>query len=145
MLNKYLRVWMKIIALEGKSRFFDSISNVLVTLPGDILNSKIPIKSLPCMYTGNNSSVQHSPGKICHQSSPSSFPTCQLSFHLSQPVIWSLINWIMLRCCKGFTIFHLEFCYFSSINQQPPNVFNLPFTQIGFPSASMRLIPFKHS
>lgn len=71
---------MKIIALEGKSRFSDSISNVLVTLPADILNSKLQIKYLPCMYIGNNSSDQHGPGKICHQSSPSSFPTCQLLF-----------------------------------------------------------------
>ena len=71
---------LKIIAPESKSRFSDSISNVLVTLPADILKSKIQIKSLPCMYIGNNSSAQCGPGKICHQSSPSSFPTCQLLF-----------------------------------------------------------------
>lgn len=52
----------------------DSISNVLVTLPADILNSKLQIKYLPCMYIGNNSSDQRGPGKICHQSSPFSFP-----------------------------------------------------------------------
>ena len=76
---------------------------------------------------------------------PPLFLHVSFSFQLSQPGIWSLINWIMLRGCKRFTIFHLEFCYFSTTNQHPPSVFNLPFTQIGFQSASVRLIPFKQS